>query len=92
MNMNPAMPMAELAPQRPAVDDGFLQQAGAEADAFAHDHDVCKDIIAATGPHSHHVVVLDDKAIDNRLWHHDSASLFRLLREPGVEARAQHRE
>ena len=83
--------LPQLATQRFAVDDGLLEQAGAETDAFADDCHVRVDIVAAAGADADHVTVLDDQALGYGLRHQHRAGLLGLLREPGVELRPQHR-
>ncbi len=96
MNMNPDIPIVEspksqLAAQRPAADNGLLQQPRAEADALADDHDVRVDVIAAPGPDTDDAPVLDDETLDHGLGEEHRPGFLSLLGEPRVEFHAQHR-
>ena len=80
----------QLPAQRLAVDRRLLEQPRAESDALAHHHNLCVEVVSATGRDADHPVVLDDEPVDHRLRHHHRAGLLRLLREPGIETCPQH--
>src|ERR1043165_8877624 len=83
--------LPELAAQGLALDEGRLEQARTQPDAFADDGHVGVDVVAATRADTYDTAVPGDETVDDSLGDDHRAPLLSLLCEPGVELRAQHR-